>query len=199
MRSPARTRVVLALAVLAALAALALPAAGHAQEAPSPRPGAAGATNAESHLFHVTLVAASREAVAAPAGELPPGVAAALADLRDFLPYRGYRVVDSALLRTTGAARARLAGPGGERYEAELRFRPLDGSFLVEHFALRKEPTVPQPETPGTSRGPALAPRAPEPALETSFRIARGETVVVGSSRLESGGGALIVLLTAAP
>jgi hypothetical protein len=40
---------------------------------------------------------------------------------------------------------------------------------------------------------------APQPALRASFRIDEGETVVVGSSRLDGGDDALIVLLTAVP
>jgi len=46
---------------------------------------------------------------------------------------------------------------------------------------------------------PAAAPRAPVSLLRTSFAAELGKTVVVGSSRLNGGDRALIVLFTALP
>jgi hypothetical protein len=185
-------RAVLAVLVLVLAAAPAL-----AQPAETP----------ESQLFHVTLVAASRQGGSGGQGTLPKAVAQALDDIKDFLPYQGYRVVDSALVRASREARTTLKGPDGTSFEAEILFRPgQDGdgpkSFLVEHFELRRPllAELPARDLEGARAGrPALAPMAPQPALRASFRIDEGETVVVGSSRLDGGDDALIVLLTAVP
>lgn len=194
------------LAVLA-FAAVAAVAPAHAQTPqPAPRPPIAWDGEAqESLLFHVTLVAASRQGGSGGGGEsLPKGVAKALDDIRDFLPYQGYRVIDAALVRASHEVHARLAGPDGEPLEAAFLFRRARGgdgsdeSYLVEHFRLERRPGAEDlgravAEDRAGQRTPA------PPALDASFRIDRGETVVVGSSRLDGGDGALIVLLTAVP
>jgi len=207
-------RIALAPAVLAALLPLAAavtppalaqpaPEAPRAEPRATPWPGETGV----SQLFHVTLVAASKAGGGSAAGNLPKGVAKALDDIKDFLPYQSYRVVDSALVRASSEAHPRLKGPDGTIYTADMVFREASQaggvrSFLVEHFELSKMPRIEDLERmldddrPGR---PALAPLAPEPNLTASFRIAKGETVVVGSSRLDGGDDALIVLLTAVP
>ncbi|HUP43148.1 MAG TPA: hypothetical protein VM599_08065 [Thermoanaerobaculia bacterium] len=203
-------RIALAPAVLAALLPLAATSA-FAQPAPAP-PRAEPRTTpwptepGVSQLFHVTLVAASKTGGGAAQGNLPKGVAKALDDIKDFLPYQSYRVVDSALVRASREAHPRLQGPDGWSYQADILFReaPQEGgvrSFLVEHFELSRMPRMADLErmVAGDRPGRAVAPLAPEPNLTASFRIAKGETVVVGSSRLDGGDDALIVLLTAVP
>jgi hypothetical protein len=208
-------RIALAPAVLAALlplaAAVAPPALAQPATAPpraeQPRVTPWPSESGVSQLFHVTLVAASKTGGGTAAGNLPKGVAKALDDIKDFLPYQGYRVVDSALVRASSEAHPRLKGPDGTIYTADMVFREASQeggvrSFLVEYFELSKMPRIEDLERmldddrPGR---PALAPLAPEPNLTASFRIAKGETVVVGSSRLDGGDDALIVLLTAVP
>lgn len=197
----------LSLAATAATPALAQPTTAPPradQPRVAPWPGESGM----SQLFHVTLVAASKSGGGTAAGNLPKGVAKALDDIRDFLPYQSYRVVDSALVRASREAHPRLKGPDGAIYTADMLFReaPQEGggrSFLVEHFELSRMPTMEELESVmDRPRGGAMArvaPLAPEPNLTASFRIAKGETVVVGSSRLDGGDDALIVLLTAVP
>lgn len=182
----------------------------HAQTPqPAPRPAAPVAWEGEAQeslLFHVTLVAASKQGGSGGAESLPKGVAKALDDIRNFLPYQGYRVVDAALVRANREVHARLAGPDGEPLEAAFLFRKARGgdgsaeSYLVEHFRLERQPKAENPARPAAEdRVERRAPAPPTPALDASFRIDRGETVVVGSSRLDGGDGALIVLLTAVP
>lgn len=204
------SRTVTAVLLLAALAA-AVPSSAAAQAAPAapagrsqPRPWADDA--AASQLFHVTLVAATRQNGGSGQSDLPKAVAKALDDIKDFLPYQGYRVVDSSLVRATREFHARLSGPDRTVYQADALFSGAGGGesavYLVEHFELRKLPRVEdlarEMERGGSNRA-AIAPMAPEPNLTATFRIARGETVVVGSSRLDGGDDALIVLLTAVP
>jgi hypothetical protein len=184
-----------------------LPAAAVAQEAPAaeqpaPSPRAAPALSAlgswntgKSAMFQIALVLADNEPSKEAPQTLPKGLQKALADIQDFLPFKSYRLFDSALVRASGHGRTKLKGPDGE-YEATFLFRD-DGDaksgLLVDQFSLEKEPTPPPQSLP---RG--VAPRAPEPPQVSSFRIRKGETVVVGSSGL-AGGKSLIVVLTALP
>jgi hypothetical protein len=55
---------------------------------------------------------------------IPAAARAALADLKDFLPYRSYRVLDTAWVLASSATRqavsSRLQGPDGQDYEVTL-------------------------------------------------------------------------------
>lgn len=165
-------------------------------QTPAPTPRAPIARGGEQ-MFHVALLVADSEPSKAAPQDLPKGVQKAIADIRDFLPFKSYRIIDSALARMNGRGKVLLNGPNGERYTASLDYHELDtkGSFLVDQFALTREagekPNA-QPLPPGH------APKPPEQPLVSSFRITRGESVVVGSSGLGAGK-ALIVVLTAMP
>jgi len=199
--------------------------------------------------FQLILLEADRTGSGDP-GPLPPAARKALADLKDFLPYSGFRLLDSAFVRTTREARVVVEGMGGRAYEATLVFRgdprASGAELLLERFSLRVipsdpiglllgvpgaapvareqargggHPPPPAGAGPGAPPPPAMAPGAEPPAapgsppgsptptpppslseslLSTSFSIHRGETVVVGTSKLD-GGRALVVLLTALP
>ncbi|HKV12367.1 MAG TPA: hypothetical protein VJ725_29760 [Thermoanaerobaculia bacterium] len=169
--------------------------AAAAQEAPTPTPRPPAG---REQMFHITLLFASSGAPAQnEAQDLPKSVQKAIADLRDFLPFKSYRTIDSALVRLNGRGRVPLNGPNGERYSASLEYHELDtkGSFLVDQFALTLQPEA-KPD--GHHLQPGHAPKAPEQPIVSSFRIARGESVVVGSSGLGVGK-ALIIVLTAVP
>ncbi len=219
-RPPRRRQRRLALTLLLTtglVAALAASPALLAQRSPGVAPGAPGPratppprpeSPAVSQLFHITLVAASKTAGPGAGEALPKAVAKALDDIRDFLPYEGYQVVDAALVRATHEARVRLAGPGRAEYQVVMFFRPELASaaggppaaYLIDRFEMRQEPSPAALQKEAQRGGePALAPLPPESNLTASFRIARGETVVVGSSRLDGGDRAMIVLLTAVP
>lgn len=148
-------------------------------------------------MFHIALIIAENEAAQAAPQSLPKGVEKALADIRDFLPYRSYRIIDSALLRANGSGEATLKGPNGDRYSARLSFEDPTGkgSFLIDQFALTR---LQQPSPNAKPLARNVAPLPPEQPLVSSFRISRGETVVVGSSSLGAGQ-ALVVVLTALP
>lgn len=192
-----------ALTVAVALLVAALPATAQEAPRPTPRPQVWSSDAGTSQLFHVSIVAASRQGASASPGSLPAAISKALADLKEFLPYQSYRVVDSALVRASREFHTRLAGPDGTPYDVDAVFSAEDGgkSFLINHFELHKVPRMEDvARDMDRSRGSApVAPMAPEPGLTASFRIDRGETVVVGSSRLDGDGDALIVLLTAVP
>jgi hypothetical protein len=76
---------------------------------------------------------------------VPPGARAALADLKDFLPYRSYRVLDTAWVLASSATRqsvgSRLQGPDEQTYEVTLDRMPVGPSSLQVAFQMR-EPTA---------------------------------------------------------
>jgi hypothetical protein len=178
-----------------AVAALALAA----QAAPEPPAGPLTAGSGPTHMFQIALVVAEPEASAAAPQNLPKSVQKALSDLGDFLPYKSYRMVDSALLRTNGYAKAELEGPAAQRYSLTMSYREESaGSFMIDHFALTRLAKPAADGRPQAPLGAGVAPLPPDQPLSSAFRIARGETVVVGSSGLKAGR-AMIVVLTAVP
>ena len=111
---------------------------------------------------------------------IPPRAREALQDVVDFLPYRGYRLLDQAFLRTTSNSGVVLDNPGEGELQVSLSFRATgetDEDLMFRHFRVVANP------------GREL--------LSTSFSMSVGETVVVGTSKLGGGGDALVVLLTA--
>jgi len=134
------------------------------------------------HLFQIFLLEGSRQPSEGP--ELPAEAAKALQDAKEILPFRGFRTLQSAVIRSTGEGFANL----GMEFSLEFLFRaPRDASrpVLFEKFDL--EIVVPAASGHSDMR----------PVVRTSFSIAKGETVVVGTSRLDGGDTALVVLLTA--
>ncbi|HZF11338.1 MAG TPA: hypothetical protein VFE33_21305 [Thermoanaerobaculia bacterium] len=116
----------------------------------------------------------------------------ALDDLRDFLPYKGYHQLDTAWLRTTGVVQARLVGKDGISYSIRLNCRGLGAEdskdLYVRSFEVYEE----------LSAAIQKENRGPRSILSTSFGLKVGETLVVGTSKLD-GGDALVFLLTALP
>lgn len=185
---------------------------------------------------------------------IPAAARAALADLKDFLPYRSYRVLDTAWVLASSVTRqavsSRLQGPDEQDYEVMLDRTPVGASSLQVQFEMRepdgnaeRRAAIADREAAiraeiqqlmsahaalenqyrraeaAQNRGDADALRqrlaeneialetrqrqsryAPGGAtlINTSFTMAPGETVVVGTSRMRGGNKALIVLLTAA-
>ena len=132
---------------------------------------------AQTHVFQLVLLEAVNEAAAVP--DLSSGARAALEELRGLLPFKGYRLIDSALVRSSGRSEVIL----GEGYDIELVFR-----------------VGPSPEKPLEVERFAMHSRLIEghPALvQTSFSAGVGETIVVGTSTPQNQHGALVVLMTA--
>lgn len=154
--------------------------------------------------FQVLLVAASTKA--GDSGlEMPPNVQKALADLKGFLPFKSYELLDAVWLRATQdrAVQGRVSGRGGAGYEVRMRFRNLgsagDRSLFLDAFSVTEEPSMPKLTPPGTKEADAVAPRAVRDLISTSFSLKPGETIVVGTSKVDGTNEALVVLLTAVP
>jgi hypothetical protein len=166
-------------AVLAA-ASLLPPLIGPAfAQQPAPRPDAR-----ETVLVQVIFLTADREGSTA-LSDLPANVSKAVEDIRDFLPYKKYALLDSAVMRTDGRAAILIDGPKEVDYEVQLRLgRELNGRRNVENFVVLEK----------HESGKVL-----RQLMDSSFSAALKETVVVGTSKLNGSGQALIALLTLLP
>lgn len=152
--------------------------------------------------FQLLLLAASTKP-----GTSGPGVPAnaqkAMSDLKGFLPYQSYQLLDTAWFLGTQDRRteARLVGRNGAGYEVMLWFENLgsgkERSLHVHQFLLRTQPVsvtpVPPPEDKETPRFSRTT------LIDTSFGLKEGETIVVGTSKVNGAEEALVLLLTAVP
>ncbi|MBZ5638079.1 MAG: hypothetical protein LAO51_04890 [Acidobacteriia bacterium] len=140
-----------------------------------------------TQTFELLLLEAAKEG---PSDDvLPEGARKALEGLKGFLPYRSFRLIDTGWFRTSSRAEIALGGSTG--YAAELRFRgdPASGApLVVERFELVKTTLAPE--------GAEGKPQS-KMILSTSLTVSVGETVVLGTSKLDGGDKALVVLLTA--
>jgi len=106
------------------------------------------------------------------ADDVPPVARAALGDLKDFLPYRGYRVLDTAWIlgSTTQLFRAtsRLRGLANQTYDVSLTSSPGGGpaSQLQLKFVMREGGGSPSLEREAQLRAELLQLRASRAAVE---------------------------------
>jgi hypothetical protein len=146
--------------------------------------------------FQLLLLSATLKAGGGAGPEIPANAEKALAELKKFLPFKSYQIVDGAWLSATEGevAQGRLAASGGGTYSVSLRFRgaadPNAPALFMDHFELSQDVVLP------TKDGPHYDKRR---LIETTFSLKEGETVVVGTSKADGGDGALVVLLTAIP
>jgi hypothetical protein len=138
-------------AVVVATAALAFPVSSAAQEkkpaTPAPKEVASqsvaiakGTRMAAPQGFSVVLVLGEMQGGGATEG-VPAAARKALADMKDFLPYKGYRLLDTQWMLCCGSSPTlmRLRGSDEQDYELELsppRAAP-EGKWYVR-FALRE-------------------------------------------------------------
>jgi hypothetical protein len=166
-----------------------------ADEQPTPAPST-GPSLVESQLFQVVLLRASRKGTDDLDG-LPKSAEKALADVRDFLPFKHYVMLDSAMVRL---AHGMSSSVTVNSYQVKFSYERKDNKLSIWWFTVYPASKKTEQPTPPPGRGdtPAYAPEAIKPLISTSFAMDRGETVVVGSSKL-NGDDALMVLLTAVP
>jgi hypothetical protein len=168
---------------------LAFPVLAQTPAPPAPRP----TTITDTQLFHVVLLRASRTGTDDTEG-LPKAALKALDDLREFLPFKHYRLLDSQLVRMA-------QGIGGQvamaPYQVKFTYERTGEKLAISSFMVMPATATEQP-TPraGDHESSRIAPQAIKPLISTAFQMDRGETIVVGSSRI-AGDEALIVLLTA--
>lgn len=118
----------------------------------------------------------------------------ALEDLAAVLGPRRFVLLDSGLIEMVEVATTRLAGPGGVLLDAKLRLREV-GGLDNEKLHLDVWLAVPGRGEQAPAEGAGYL--RPGGLLETSLSLQAGETVVVGTSRLDGGEEGLVLLLTA--
>lgn len=145
----------------------------------------------ETRSFQIIVLAADRSG--STSDDVPANVQQALQDVRDFLPYNGFRLIGSGWLRTSEYASTTL--PGSEDFIAELRFRPTTdpaAAVLVEGFGIYRRVPVTT-----TRDGTSTTQFERRNVVESIFTISPGQTIVVGTSKLNGDNTAVVVLLTA--
>ncbi len=164
-----------------------------------------GTPASATHLVSLALVVAGNESAGGGVQPLSAPVAKAIGDIKDFLPYKSYEVHDTVVLRTASLNPARfdLQGPDG-RYVARFLYRiGEDNRLRFDQFEMARlgsdvPATAPQP-TPEGRQPETPWPSPTRQVLSTSFSVEVGETIVVGTSRLNHTGKALVVVLTVLP
>ncbi|MES1242857.1 MAG: hypothetical protein ABUT39_14675 [Acidobacteriota bacterium] len=136
-----------------------------------------------TQTFHVVLLAAGNKD-SNPAPELAAGARKALDDMKGFLPFKSYRVVDTSLIRVIRdeTVQARVLGPSGSNATLILRFSSggADGKKLyLNTFTLNDEKSG--------------------RLLQTAFSMDVGESIVVGTSSVSGSDEALVTIVTAVP
>jgi hypothetical protein len=165
--------------------------------APTVAPIAPGRHSDRTYTFQLVLLLADN-ATPAVTESVPAKAQRALKDLQDFLPYKSYHLVDMAWLRTSRNASSQITGPKGESYVVDLAVLPSGHGerLLVQDFRITEVSMMPPP---GASALSSPAPRAIGKLLSSTFGMELGETVVVGTAKIDGPGKALIVLLSALP
>ena len=147
-----------------------------------------------THAFQVVLVLADRQPGGIPK-ELPANTQKALQDVVGFLPFTRFQVLDSGWVRTSGKGRLSLGGLGGQPVEVALEVgRRSEGRMYVDSFEVAA-PMAPRNRDPNSETIPAVWPM--RMLIKTAFGIKLGETLVVGTSKLDGGGEALVALVSA--
>ncbi len=167
-----------------------------AGEQPTPAPSA-GPSFSESQLFQVVLLRASRKGADDLDG-LPKSAEKALSDVRDFLPFKHYVLLDTAMVRLAHGAISSTVTVSS--YQVKFSYERKDNKLSIWWFSVYPATKKIEQPTPPAGHGDTTpyAPEAVKPLISTSFAMDRGETVVVGSSKI-NGDDALMVLLTAVP
>lgn len=165
-----------------------------AELAPAPEVDA----NRSTQVFQVTLLLASTSGQSS--SDLPKAAREAVESLADFLPYKSYSVLDFAWVRTAGMSHTRIKGPDDRTFRAVLRYddpEENEGRLFLRDFRLEEVSDEQPLLSPGS--GSRFFVDSGKALISTSFGMEIGETVVVGTSRLNGDGKALVVLLTAIP
>ncbi len=144
-----------------------------------------------THEFQVILVNATPGGLSFP--DLPDDAITALEDIVRVLPYQLFELIDTAWIRTHEGARARLGEAAAFEVNLGIDQHSTDERIVISYFELSYRPWErhSDPDVDRIMYGDS------ENLLGTSFSLNVGETVVVGTSRINGDDEALIVLLKA--
>jgi hypothetical protein len=86
--------------------------------------------------YSVVLVLGDLQSTSATDGNVPAAARKALADMKDFLPYKSYRLLDAQWILGSQKTISRLRGPNDQEYELTLRGIQISGGKLNVTFRL---------------------------------------------------------------
>jgi len=139
--------------------------------------GASGSQGTQG--FNVVLVLGDLQGSATP-DNIPPAARAALGDLKDFLPYKSYRVLDTSwILGSTSQlfrAKSRLRGADDQAYEVNLTSSPAGGppptslqmKFVMQDIGSDPQKTAEAAHREAQLKGEIIEMTAARSALEKS-------------------------------
>ena len=153
----------------------------------------AALTRRPTQTFHFSLIAGKAGAPGF-SGDIPEAGKAALRDVRELLPFKNFRLIDSGLVRMQRNGQVRLSGDGNT-YRVSLDYNEWVGTPDSPQFGLHR--LVLLQLVSGASEDGEGGRHEVTGVLETSLTLQLGETVVVGTSKLNGGDEALILLVTA--
>ena len=160
---------------------------GQGQPGQQGQQGAPKPTAASISLRKFVFTLAVGDVQAGAGSTFAPAAARALADLKDFLPYKRYTLLDTVYKIGLGFPGVPMKGPDdAQKYDLITNGTGhADGKRMLVKVTLRT--------TSKNAEQPAYA-----FLIDTSFEMDLGETVVVGTSRLD-GNRALLLLVTSVP
>jgi hypothetical protein len=108
---------------------------------PSPAGRKSNAARINPQGFSVVLVVADLQSSSAQ-DDVPPAARRALSDMKEFLPYKSYKLVDAAWVLGHGMTGTvtRLRGPDEQEYELRLNASPTEVSRVFVRFSLSDLP-----------------------------------------------------------
>jgi hypothetical protein len=113
------------------------------------------------HGFSIVLVVGDMQGTASANDTVPGAAKKALADMRDFLPYKTYRLLDAEWMLccggSFGAVSGRVRGPEEQDYSYSLTTNGVSDSKITVHFSMREAPVAGASGVGGTAAGAALS------------------------------------------
>jgi len=153
---------------------LASAVSARAQTTTTPSPEAKGQPAPQG--FSVVLVLGDGQS-ATVAENVPPAARKALADMKDFLPYRGYRLLDAQWILGSQRSSSRLRGPDEQEYQLTLKTTQISGGRVSVTFQMQEASAL----TVVTARDAdeAAARRAAEMELQTRLSRLQAEAAAM--------------------
>ena len=137
--------------------------------------------------YSVVLVLGDVQNASAGDNNVPPAARKALGDMKDFLPYKSYRLLDAQWILGSQRTVSRLRGANDQEYELTLRGVTIAGGKLSVNFRLAEPGAVVgvKPAVDADSRAGRRA------SLEDALRAAEAEAERLRTSSGEKRGEAI--------
>ena len=170
----------IAVAAITSLAPLTAQERGRGVPSPVQRPGLRGTAPVDDgsprpQAFSVSLVLGDMQATAGAADNVPAAARKALTDIKDFLPYKSFRLLDSQWTLCCGrsAITTRLRGPEDQDYALELNPSSAANGKWYVRFALWEPRTAETTVSTGGASAALLSLEAERVQLERQLEELR--------------------------